>query len=115
MLADEGAEEARPVQGPVSTDTKPTKAAPKKKPAKAAPKKKPTKAAPKKKPTTEKATTSDRPKRTYQKTGAFCGIVVRVDPSWADALDEAVAAEGMTRTAWVRSLIASSLGLELSK
>jgi outer membrane biosynthesis protein TonB len=146
-MADADAAEARPVQGPVSTDEKPKKgrkapakkaakspkpakkraAAPKaKKPAKAkkaAPKKSPkprakaTKdAAPKTvktpKPRKAKAPATDKPKRTYTRTGKFIGILIRLPLETLDAIDADCAAKGIaTRAEWARQTINKKLGI----
>jgi outer membrane biosynthesis protein TonB len=155
--ADEGAEEARPVQGPVSTDGKPKKArktpakkAAKKKAAtkakkpakKAAKKKAATKAkkpaktakakAPKKaakprtkkvkdvvptavrapKPSKAKAPATDKPKRTYTRTGQFIGILLRLPLEILDAIDADREAKGIaTRAEWARQTINRKLGI----
>ena len=134
--------EERPVQGPVSTDEKPKKArkTPAKKAAKspkpakkrAAPKAK--KSAPKKtpkprakatkdaapkavktpKPRKAKTAAADKPKRTYTRTGKFQGVILRIEPEVADALDEACAEAGLTRSAFVRGLMLKKLGIKSS-
>jgi cytoskeletal protein RodZ len=171
--ADEGAEEARPVQGPVSTDGKPKKArktpakkaakkkaaTKAKKPAKKAAKKKaatkakkPAKKAAKKKaatkakkpaktakakapkkaakprtkkvkdvvptavrapkPSKAKAPATDKPKRTYTRTGQFIGILLRLPLEILDAIDADREAKGIaTRAEWARQTINRKLGI----
>jgi hypothetical protein len=157
-MADADAAEARPVQGPVSTDEKPKKgrkakadsskgasrrsasksttakktakkpakkkAAPKAK--KSAPKKTPkprakaTKdAAPKTvktpKPRKAKAPATDKPKRTYTRTGKFIGILIRLPLETLDAIDADCAAKGIaTRAEWARQTINKKLGIKSS-
>ena len=92
------------------------KAAPKKSPK---PRAKATKdAAPKAaktpKPSKAKTAAADKPKRTYTRTGKFQGVILRIEPEVADALDEACAEAGLTRSAFVRGLMLKKLGIKSS-
>ena len=91
------------------------KAAPKKSPK---PRAKATKdAAPKAvktpKPRKAKAPATDKPKRTYTRTGKFIGILIRLPLETLDAIDADCAAKGIaTRAEWARQTINKKLGIK---